>query len=93
MRPGIGRIRHVFDYERVGGSVLLGVRGTVIITHGRARRRMVGYGVGVAATMARTRVPELIGEALKPDRSGGPASDGGSTPGAEASAAAVEAAP
>jgi glycerol-3-phosphate acyltransferase PlsX len=56
----------VFDYERVGGSVLLGVKGTVIITHGRAKRRMIGYGVGVAATMARTRVPELIGEALRP---------------------------
>lgn len=66
MRPGIARIREVFDYERVGGSPLLGVRGTVIITHGRARRRMIGFGVGVAATMARTRVPELIGEALAP---------------------------
>ncbi len=66
MRPGIGRIRQVFDWERVGGSPLLGVRGTVIITHGRARRRMIGYGVGVAATMARTRVPELIEEALRP---------------------------
>jgi hypothetical protein len=42
------------------------VRGTVIITHGRARRRMIGYGVGVAATMVRTRVPELIAEALRP---------------------------
>jgi phosphate acyltransferase len=70
LRPGIGRIREVFDYERVGGSPLLGVRGTVIITHGRARRRMIGFGVGVAATMARTRVPELIGEALKPARGG-----------------------
>ncbi|HET7472680.1 MAG TPA: phosphate acyltransferase PlsX [Candidatus Limnocylindrales bacterium] len=66
MRPGLARIRAVFDYERVGGSPLLGVRGTVIITHGRARRRMIGYGVGVAATMARTRVPELIAEALRP---------------------------
>jgi glycerol-3-phosphate acyltransferase PlsX len=66
MRPGIERIRAVFDYERVGGSPLLGVKGTVVITHGRARRRMIGYGVGVAATMARTRVPELIAEALRP---------------------------
>ena len=66
MRPGIARIRAVFDYERVGGSPLLGVKGTVIITHGRAKRRMIGYGVGVAATMARTRVPELIAEALRP---------------------------
>jgi glycerol-3-phosphate acyltransferase PlsX len=66
MRPGLARIRQVFDYERVGGSPLLGVRGTVIITHGRARRRMIGYGVGVAATMVRTRVPQLIGEAFRP---------------------------
>ncbi|HLO36588.1 MAG TPA: phosphate acyltransferase PlsX, partial [Candidatus Deferrimicrobium sp.] len=66
MKPGIGRIRQVFDYERVGGSPLLGVNGTVVITHGRARRRMIGYGVAVGATMARTRVPELIAEALRP---------------------------
>jgi glycerol-3-phosphate acyltransferase PlsX len=64
MRPGIGRIRTTFDYEKVGGSPLLGVRGTVIITHGRARRRMVGYACDVAATMARTRVPDLIADAL-----------------------------
>jgi glycerol-3-phosphate acyltransferase PlsX len=64
MRPGIGRIRTTFDYEKVGGSPLLGVRGTVIITHGRARRRMVGFACDVAATMARTRVPDLIADAL-----------------------------
>jgi glycerol-3-phosphate acyltransferase PlsX len=66
MTPGVARIRTIFDYERAGGSPLLGVRGTVIITHGRARRRMIAYGVGVAATMARTKVPELIGEAFAP---------------------------
>lgn len=66
LRPGVARIRAAFDYERAGGSPLLGVRGTVIITHGRARRRMIGFGVGVAATMARTRVPALIAEALGP---------------------------
>ncbi len=64
MRPSIGRIRSIFDYERVGGSPLLGVRGTVIITHGRARRRMVGYAVEVGATTARQRVPDLIAERL-----------------------------
>ncbi|MBA2373356.1 MAG: phosphate acyltransferase PlsX [Chloroflexi bacterium] len=64
MRPSIGRIRTVFDYEKVGGSPLLGVRGTVIITHGRARRRMVNYAVGVAATTARAGVPRLIADAL-----------------------------
>lgn len=64
MRPSIARIRTVFDYEKVGGSPLLGVRGTVIITHGRAKRRMIGYAVEVGARMARERVPDLIGDAF-----------------------------
>jgi glycerol-3-phosphate acyltransferase PlsX len=65
MRPGIGRIRRTFDYEVLGGSPLLGVRGTVIITHGRAKRRMIKYAVGVGAASARARLPELIGEAFR----------------------------
>ena len=36
----------------------------MIITHGRARRRMVGYACEVAATTARTGVPALIAESL-----------------------------
>ena len=67
MRPGIARIRGIFDYETAGGSPLLGVKGTVIITHGRARRRMIGFACEVAARSARTRVPELIAEALAAD--------------------------
>jgi glycerol-3-phosphate acyltransferase PlsX len=89
MRPGIERIRQVFDYEKVGGSPLLGVKGTVIITHGRARRRMIGYGVAVGATMARTRVPELIGEALRPVREVAPSEGGEAAP----AAAPLESAP
>ncbi len=67
LRPGIGRIRQVFDYERAGGSPLLGVKGSVIITHGRARRRMVGFACAVAAETARTGVPALIADALRED--------------------------
>jgi glycerol-3-phosphate acyltransferase PlsX len=77
LRPGIRRIRDVFDYERAGGSPLLGVKGNVIITHGRARRRMVTFGIGVAATMARTGVPDLIAEAFAADAAVAPAPDGG----------------
>lgn len=65
LRPGIEKIRAVFDYERAGGSPLLGVKGVVIITHGRARRRMIGFGVEVAARAAREHVPERIAEALR----------------------------
>ena len=67
MRSGIRRIQKVFDYETQGGSPLLGVRGNVIITHGSAKRRMIGFAGEVAATMARARVPELIAEALAED--------------------------
>ena len=42
---------------------MLGVRGAVIITHGRAKRRMIGFACEVAATTARTGVPA-------PDRRG-----------------------
>lgn len=60
MRPGIRRIRERFDYEKLGGSPLLGVNGTVLITHGSARRRMIGYAVEVTAMAARSRIPERI---------------------------------
>jgi len=64
MRPGIARIRRRFDYERLGGAPLLGVKGTVLITHGRARRRMIGFAVEVTAAAARARIPERIADAL-----------------------------
>ena len=64
MRPGLNRIRRRFDYERLGGAPLLGVKGTVLITHGRARRRMIGFAVEVGATAARARIPNRIADAL-----------------------------
>ncbi len=64
LRPGIARIRSVFDYEVVGGTPLLGVRGVVIITHGRARRRMIEHALRVGATAAREQVDRLIGDAI-----------------------------
>ena len=67
LRSGIGRIRNVFDYETAGGSPLLGVKGSVVITHGRAKRRMVGFACAVAADTARTGVPQLIADALRED--------------------------
>lgn len=64
MRPGLARIRRRFDYERLGGAPLLGVKGTVLITHGRARRRMIGFAVEVGAAAARERIPQRIADAL-----------------------------
>ncbi|MEA2537204.1 MAG: phosphate acyltransferase [Chloroflexota bacterium] len=70
LKPGIDRIRSIFDYERFGGSPLLGVKGTVIITHGRAKRRMIGYALGVGAASARARIPELIAETFQREPTG-----------------------
>ncbi len=64
MKPGIGRIRRRFDYERLGGAPLLGVKGTVLITHGRAKRRMIGFAVEVGAAAARANIPDRIADAL-----------------------------
>jgi glycerol-3-phosphate acyltransferase PlsX len=64
MRAGLGRIRRRFDYERLGGAPLLGVKGTVLITHGRARRRMIGFAVEVTAAAARANIPQRITAAL-----------------------------
>lgn len=64
LRPGLARIRRRLDYERLGAAPLLGVRGVVVITHGRARRRMIRYAVGAGALAARARIPERIARAL-----------------------------
>ena len=88
LRPGIGRIRRVFDYERAGGSPLLGVKGAVIITHGRARRRMIGFACEVAANTARTGVPSLIADALREDAARRPAADAEAAPTSDVAASA-----
>jgi glycerol-3-phosphate acyltransferase PlsX len=67
LRPGVARIREIFDYEKLGGSPLLGVRGTVLITHGRAGRRMVSYAVAVGAAAARAEIPQAIADAFRRD--------------------------
>ena len=67
MRPGLARIRRTFDYERFGAAPLLGVKGTVLITHGRARRRMIGFAVEVGAAAARAGIPDHIAQALAED--------------------------
>jgi glycerol-3-phosphate acyltransferase PlsX len=65
MRPAVGRIRTTFDYEKMGASPLLGVKGMVLITHGSAKRRMIGFALDAGAAAARARIPEFIAEAFR----------------------------
>jgi glycerol-3-phosphate acyltransferase PlsX len=62
LKPGFERIKARFDYERYGGAPLLGVRGVSIVTHGRARARMIENAIRVASEAAEARVPQLIAE-------------------------------
>jgi glycerol-3-phosphate acyltransferase PlsX len=62
LKPGFERIKERFDYEQYGGSPLLGVRGVSIVTHGRARARMIEHAIRVASEAASARVPEQIAE-------------------------------
>jgi glycerol-3-phosphate acyltransferase PlsX len=76
MRPGVHRIRETFDYERMGASPLLGVKGMVLITHGRAKRRMMEFAVEAGACAARARIPDVIAEAFRDVSRRPKASDG-----------------
>jgi glycerol-3-phosphate acyltransferase PlsX len=75
MRPAVGRIRQLFDYETMGASPLLGVKGMVLITHGSAKRRMIEFALDAGAAAARAKIPEFIADAFRgqPRRPGAPA--------------------
>jgi phosphate acyltransferase len=60
LKPGFDRIKARFDYERYGGAPLLGVRGVSIVTHGRAKARMIEHAIRVASESAEAGVPQLI---------------------------------
>jgi glycerol-3-phosphate acyltransferase PlsX len=62
LKPGFDRLRARFDYERYGGAPLLGVRGVSVVTHGRARARMMEHAIRVASESAEAGVPALIAE-------------------------------
>ena len=62
LKPGFARMKARFDYERYGGAPLLGVKGVSIVTHGRAKARMIENAIRVASESAHARVPQLIAE-------------------------------
>jgi glycerol-3-phosphate acyltransferase PlsX len=60
LKPGFDRMKSRFDYERYGGAPLLGVKGVSIVTHGRAKARMVENAIRVGSEAAHAGVPQLI---------------------------------
>ncbi|HET6702138.1 MAG TPA: phosphate acyltransferase PlsX [Gemmatimonadaceae bacterium] len=62
LKPGFNRLKARFDYETYGGAPLLGVKGVSIVTHGRAKARMIEHAIRVGSESAHARVPDLIAE-------------------------------
>jgi glycerol-3-phosphate acyltransferase PlsX len=81
LRPGIDRLRHRFDYERFGGAPLLGVRGVSIVSHGRAKARMIENAIRVGSEAAAAAIPEVIADwSRRHPGLGGPAAEGPAAP-------------
>ncbi|MHB1133720.1 MAG: phosphate acyltransferase PlsX [Chloroflexota bacterium] len=60
MRPAFRRVRAMLDPEELGGAPLLGVKGVVILAHGRSHAKAVRNALRVANQAAEQRLVETI---------------------------------
>lgn len=60
--PAMTAIRRETNYEEAGGAPLLGVNGTVIISHGISSARAIRNAIRVAGDIVATKVNDLIVE-------------------------------
>lgn len=60
MWPALRRLLGRFDWERVGGSALLGVNGTVVKVHGRSGSKPIKYALLTAANFIEKKGIERI---------------------------------
>ena len=63
--PALNGLRQRVDYRRYNGATLLGLRGTVIKSHGGADQVAFQHAITEAITEVRNRVPENISRELK----------------------------
>lgn len=70
-KPAFARARKRLDYSEYGGAILLGVKGVVIITHGRAEAKAIKNSIGMAKEAVEGGVTEAIAQRLGAPRQGG----------------------
>lgn len=58
---GVRRFRHHLDYDPYVSAPLLGVAGVSVVTHGRARARMMNWAIRVAERSAASQLIDVIG--------------------------------
>ena len=62
--PALGEVRRRLDYETYGGAQLLGVKGVVVISHGRSNRVAIANALVMAAEAAKNDLPGLLAARL-----------------------------
>jgi glycerol-3-phosphate acyltransferase PlsX len=62
---GIGHMAKSMDFREYGGACLLGVKGTIIVSHGRSRAKAIKNAILTAKRTVEQRIPELIAEEVK----------------------------
>src|SRR5205085_3626142 len=75
IRPSARRLRHRLDPETYGGAYLLGLRGIVVIAHGRSSRTAIENAIKLAARGVEhdvtgrlaERLPEKVLASARPD--------------------------
>jgi len=60
---GLGFLVKGMDYREYGGACLLGVKGNVIVSHGRSRAKAIRNAIGLANRTAEQNIYQLIGKA------------------------------
>lgn len=64
MRPGFEAMRRRLDYQEEGGALLLGIRRTVVIAHGKSTERAVENAVTLCAELATNELPRQVADLL-----------------------------
>jgi glycerol-3-phosphate acyltransferase PlsX len=62
--PALRRIARRFDYAEIGGALLAGVRGTVLLCHGRSQPVAIENAIRAADHFVRGRLVTQLGEAI-----------------------------
>jgi len=63
-KEALGKVRRSIDYATYGGALLLGVRGVVVIGHGRSDETAVANAIALACRAVDAKVNEHIEQGL-----------------------------
>jgi len=63
--PVFKRIKGRLDWQEYGGGALLGVRGNVVIAHGKSNRRAISSAIKLAASLSSTHYLEALEKGLR----------------------------